>query len=45
MKEKNEGRPMGQVIKIDEARIRDHLCVFHEHSATDSMNIRPPVPR
>ncbi len=20
-------------------------CVFHEHSATDSMNIRPPVPR
>jgi hypothetical protein len=25
MKEENEGRPMGQVIKIDEARIRDHL--------------------
>ena len=23
MKEENEGRPMGQVIKIDEARIRD----------------------
>ncbi|MGA1464017.1 MAG: hypothetical protein ACO37Y_12610, partial [Steroidobacteraceae bacterium] len=20
-------------------------CVFHEHSATDSTNIRPPVPR
>ena len=25
MKEENEGRPMNQVIKIDEARIRDHL--------------------
>ena len=25
MKEENEGRSMGQVIKIDEARIRDHL--------------------
>jgi hypothetical protein len=25
MKEENEGRPMDQVIKIDEARIRDHL--------------------
>ena len=27
MKEENEGRPMGQVIKVDEARIRDHLAV------------------
>ena len=25
MKEENEGRSMGQVIKIDETRIRDHL--------------------
>ena len=25
MKEESEGRPMGQVIKIEEARIRDHL--------------------
>ena len=25
MKEENEGRPMGQVMKIDEGRIRDQL--------------------
>ena len=25
MKEENKGRSMGQVIKIDEAWIRDHL--------------------
>ena len=38
MKEENEGRPMGQVIKIDEARIRDHLGEMVRGSVEETLN-------
>ena len=38
MKEENEGRPMGQVIKIDEARIRDHLGELVRGSVEETLN-------
>ena len=38
MKEENEGRPMGQVIKIDEARIRDHLGEMVRGTVEETLN-------
>lgn len=38
MKEENEGRPMGQVIKIDEGRIRDHLGEMVRGSVEETLN-------
>ena len=38
MKEENEGRPMGQVIKIDEARIRDHLGELVRGTVEETLN-------
>ena len=38
MKEESEGRPMGQVIKIDEARIRDHLGEMVRGSVEETLN-------
>ena len=38
MKEENEGKPMGQVIKIDEARIRDHLGEMVRGSVEETLN-------
>ena len=38
MKEENEGRPMGQVIKIDETRIRDHLGEMVRGTVEETLN-------
>ena len=38
MKEENEGKPMGQVIKIDEARIRDHLGEMVRGTVEETLN-------
>jgi putative transposase len=38
MMEENEGRPMGQVIKIDEARIRDHLGEMVRGTVEQTLN-------
>ena len=38
MKEENEGRTMGQVIKIDEARIRDHLGEMFRGTVEETLN-------
>ena len=38
MKEENEGRPMNQVIKIDEARIRDHLGEMVRGAVEETLN-------
>ena len=38
MKEENEGRSMGQVIKIDEARIRDHLGEMVRGTVEETLN-------
>jgi putative transposase len=38
MKEENEGRPMGQVIKIDEGRIRDHLGEMVRGTVEETLN-------
>ena len=38
MKEENEGRPMGQVIKIDEARIRDYLGEMVRGKVEETLN-------
>jgi putative transposase len=38
MKEENEGKPMGQVIKIDESRIRDHLGEMVRGTVEETLN-------
>jgi transposase-like protein len=38
MKEEDEGRPMGRVIKIDEARIRDHLGEMVRGTVEETLN-------
>ena len=38
MKEENEGRAMDQVIKIDEARIRDHLGAMVRGAVEETLN-------
>ena len=38
MKEENEGGPMDQVIKIDEARIRDHLGEMVRGAVEETLN-------
>ncbi|MCA3555949.1 MAG: IS256 family transposase, partial [Aestuariivirga sp.] len=38
MKEENEGRSMGQVIKIDAARIRDHLGEIVRGTVEETLN-------
>ena len=38
MKEENEGRSMGQVVKIDEARIRDHLGEMVRGTVEQTLN-------
>src|SRR5262245_3637217 len=38
MKEEDEGKPMGQVIKIDEGRIRDHLDEMVRGTVEETLN-------
>ena len=38
MKEESEGRSMGQVIEIDEARIRDHLGEMARGRVEETLN-------
>ena len=38
MDEKPEARPMGQVIQIDEARIRDHLGEMVRGTVEEALN-------
>ena len=38
MKEEDEGKLMGQVIKIDEARIRDHLGEMVRGTVEETLN-------
>lgn len=38
MKEEDEGKPMGQVIKIDEAWIRDHLGEMVRGTVEETLN-------
>ena len=38
MDEKAEARPMGQVIQIDEARIRDHLGEMVRGTVEEALN-------
>ena len=38
MKEEDEGRPIGRVIKIDEARIRDHLGEMVRGTVEETLN-------
>ena len=38
MDEKSKTKPMGQVIQIDEARIRDHLCEMVRGTGEEALN-------
>ena len=38
MDDKRESKPMGQVIRIDEARIRDHLGEMVRDTVEDALN-------
>jgi hypothetical protein len=38
MDEKSEAKPMGQVIQIDEARIRDHLGEMVRGTVEEALN-------
>jgi hypothetical protein len=38
MDENDKPKPMGQVIQIDEARIRDHLCGMVRGTVEEALN-------
>ena len=37
----SDEKPMGQVIQIDEARIRDHLGEMVRGTVEETLNLRP----
>ena len=41
MDNKEKAKPMGQVIQIDEARIRDHLGQMVRGTVEDTLDARP----
>lgn len=45
MKEENEGNPIGKVIKIDEARMRDDLGEMVRVTGDETFDARRPMSR